>query len=278
MAEARKRAILLVAFGSSLPEGEAAIADMRAAVARAFPTVEVRTAYTSRFIVRKLVREGRRDVAEPLSALARLATEGFPEVAVLSAHIIPGAEYRDLEAVVDGFRLMSQRGAKAGFRSVGLTPPLLSDAGDFDRLAAALAARYAREAEDGAVVFVGHGSHHFADAAYAALQMALRRVSPHFLVGAIEGSPSLEDVLVNLKRTGRKRVTLVPAMLVAGDHARNDIAGDGDASWRSAIAAEGCEVAPILRGLGSEPFVQQWLTERARRLWDEMDAAAHCCA
>ncbi|MDR1943750.1 MAG: sirohydrochlorin cobaltochelatase, partial [Synergistaceae bacterium] len=115
-----KRGILLVAFGSSVPEGQAAISAVEGAVKRAYPETEVRVAFTSRIIMRKIAREQDKLIDEPAIALAKMAYEGFTHVAVLSTHIIPGAEYQDLEAVVDGFRVMRERGTKAGFEYIGL--------------------------------------------------------------------------------------------------------------------------------------------------------------
>lgn len=264
-----KHGILLVAFGSSVPEGEAAIAAMESAVRAAYPGTEVRVAYTSRIIMRKLAREQNRIVDEPAVALARMASEGFTDVAVLSTHIIPGAEYQDLEAVVDGFKLMHERGTKAGFDFVGLSKPLLADGHDFERLAQVLENAYAREIGEGAVVFVGHGTHHFADAAYDALQTALWRKSRNFFVGTVEGSPSFEDVLGQLKRTKNKKITLAPAMLVAGDHAQNDIAGDEEDSWKEMLTAEGYQVSARLQGLGQIEGVQRLFVDKLREAWGE---------
>ena len=264
-----KHGILLVAFGSSVPEGEAAVTAMEHAVKSAYPGVEVRVAYTSRIIMRKLAREQSRTVDEPAIALAKMAYEGFTDVAVLSTHIIPGAEYQDLEAVVDAFKLMYERGTKAGFDFISLSNPLLADGHDFERLAQVLENAYAKEIKEGAVVFVGHGTHHFADAAYDALQTALWRKSPGFFVGTVEGSPSFDDVLGQLKRTKNRKITLAPAMLVAGDHAQNDIAGDEEDSWKEMLTAEGYQVSARLRGLGQIEGVQRLFIDKLREAWGD---------
>ena len=268
-ADGAKHGILLVAFGSSVPEGEAAITTMESAVKKAYPNVEVRVAYTSRIIMRKLAREQNRVVDEPAIALAKMAYEGFTDVAVLSTHIIPGAEYQDLEAVVDGFKAMHERGTKAGFSYISLSQPLLANGQDFERLAQVLGDAYAKEAKEGAVVLVGHGTHHFADSAYSALQIALWRESPNFFVGTVEGSPSYDDVLGWLKHTRNKRVTLAPAMLVAGDHAQNDIAGDEEGSWKEMLSAEGYKCSARLQGLGQIEGVQRLFIDKLREAWGE---------
>jgi sirohydrochlorin cobaltochelatase len=262
-----KKGILIASFGSSMPEGEAAINAVADAVRAAYPGVEARISYTSRIITRKLAREEGRIIDEPAVALAKMAYEGFTDVVVLSTHIIPGAEYEDLSAVVEGFRSMGENAPKAGFRFIGLSAPLLSNSLDFERLSGVIADTYAAQAKEGAVIFVGHGTHHFADAAYSALQMALWRRSANFFVGTIEGLPSFDDVLSRLKASKVKNVWIAPAMLVAGDHAHNDIAGDEPDSWKSELGKAGYKVTPILSGLGQNKAVQNLILDKLREAW-----------
>jgi sirohydrochlorin cobaltochelatase len=217
--------------------------------------------------MRKIARESGKVVDEPSIALAKMAYEGFTDVAVLSTHIIPGAEFDDLDSVVYGFNVIGERAPKAGFRYLGLSSPLLSNPADFEKAAGAIADTYADQAKRGAVILVGHGTHHFADAAYSALQMALSRKSPNFYIGTIEGIPSYEDVLARLKKTEVREVWLAPAMLVAGDHAHNDIAGDDSDSWKSMLEAEGYKVTPILSGLGQNHAVQKIILDKLRGVW-----------
>jgi sirohydrochlorin cobaltochelatase len=264
-----KRGVLLVAFGSSLPEGQAAINAVEDAVRSAYPDVEVRVSFTSRIIMRKIAREQNKIIDEPAVALAKMAYEGFTDVVVMSTHVIPGAEYQDLEAVVDGFKLMHEHGTKAGFRYIALSKPLLSGGPDFERMAQVMTSTYNRESGNGAVIFVGHGTHHFADSAYSTLQVALWQRSPNFFVGTIEGLPAYDDVLAQLKKTKNKNVVLAPAMLVAGDHATNDIGGSEDDSWKSMLTAEGYNVTPKFVGLGQNEAVRNLLIDKLREAWGD---------
>jgi sirohydrochlorin cobaltochelatase len=268
-AQEKKHGILIVAFGSSVPEGQAAVEAVESAVRRAYPETEVRVAFTSRIIMRKIAGEQDKIIDEPAIALAKMAYEGFTHVAVLSTHIIPGAEYQDLEAVVDGFKFMREHGTKAGFEYIGLSQPLLSDSKDFDRMAQALASAYSKEGSDGAVILVGHGTHHFSDAAYSELQVTLWRTHPNFFIGTIEGRPSYDDVMAQLKKTRTKKITLAPAMLVAGDHAQNDIGGDEPDSWKSMLNAAGYAAAPKFQGLGQIESIQRLLVDKLREAWGE---------
>ena len=262
-----KKGILLVAFGSSMPEGQAAIDAVADAARKAYPDVELRVAFTSRIIMRKIAREQNRVVDDPAISLSKMAFEGFTDVAVMSTHIIPGEEYQDLEAIVDGFELMREKGTKAGFERIVLSEPLLAGEGDYDKLSNALAKVYAAEIKSGAVALMGHGSPHFANAAYSELQTVLWRKSPNFFVGTVEGIPSLDDVMGQLKRTKAKNVAVAPLMLVAGDHAHNDMAGDEEDSWKSTLARAGYKVNPKLKGLGQYPEVQRLLLDKLAKAW-----------
>ena len=266
-----KKGILFVTFGSSMPQGEAAIIAVRDAVIAAYPDIEVRTAYTSRIIMRKIAREQGRSIDEPAIALAKMAYEGFTDVAVLSTHIIPGAEYDDLAAVVRAFRMMSEYAPKPGFRKITLSLPLLSEQESIERVAEVMANTYEKEIADGAVVLVGHGTHHFADAAYSALQMALLRNSPNFFVGVVEGLLEYDDVLSRLKSSSVEKIYIAPAMLVAGDHTLNDIAGDEEDSWKSMLEDEGYEVIPILTGWGQNEGIQEIILDKLHETWSELD-------
>ncbi len=263
-----KKGILLVAFGSSMPEGQAAIDAVADAVRKAYPGVEMRVAFTSRIVMRKIAREQNRVVDDPAISLSKMAFEGFTDVAVLSTHIIPGEEYQDLAAIVDGFRLMRERGTKSGFERLVLSEPLLAGEGDYEKLAAALTKIYGAEKEAGAVVLMGHGSPHFANAAYSELQTVLWRKAPNFFVGTVEGIPSLDDVIGQLKKTRMKNVAVAPLMLVAGDHAHNDMAGDEEDSWKSRLAKVGYKVTPKLKGLGQYPEVHRLLLDKLARAWN----------
>jgi len=265
-----KKGVLFVTFGSSGPEGEAAITATLNAVKAASPGIEVRTAYTSRIIMRRIAREQLRIIDEPAVALAKMAYEGFTDVAVLSTHIIPGAEYDDVVAVVKGFRLMGEEAPKVGFRFLGLSTPLLSCQESIERVADIMMETYGKELEDGAVVLVGHGTHHFADAAYSALQIALWRRSPNFYIGAVDGMmSSFDEVLSLLKSTNVKKLHLGPAMLVAGDHTLNDIAGDDEDSWKSMLEAEGYDVTPIMTGWGQNEAVREMILEKLHEAWGD---------
>jgi sirohydrochlorin cobaltochelatase len=252
---AEKRAILLVAFGTSVPEARKAFEVVEDRARKAFSGVEIRWAFTSRIIRKKLAKEGQR-IDSPETALAKLMEDGFTHVALLSLHTIPGEEFHELHRNAHLFGQMA-----GGFEKILLARPLLSSAKDMETVAQALLKRVPNRKTDEAILFMGHGSaHHPADAIYLAMNQVFQDLDPHAFVGTVEGTPSLEDLLPKLKARKVKKVHLVPLMSVAGDHARNDMAGDEADSWKSVLTKSGLACETILTGTAEYPeIVDLWL-------------------
>ncbi len=244
-----REGILLVAFGTSEPEARGAVDGIVEAVKKGFPGVEVRLAYTSNIIRRKILREEGLDIDSPLLALARMQDEGIRSVTVQSLHIIPGEEYDQLTEAAGAFRGI---GGKYGFDRLAVGAPLLYSFDDYEKTAALLKKKYGRLADDGgAVVFMGHGTHHHANGAYSQMQALFDHEGLPFVMGVVEGFPGLDTVKGRLASMKPRQVTLVPFMVVAGDHARNDMADEEDPeSWISELRGEGYDVKAVLQGLG----------------------------
>ncbi len=244
-----KTGILLVAFGTSDQDARAAIEGIVTAVKAAFPESEVRLSYTSNIIRRKILREEGLAIDTPLMALARMKDDRYSSVTVQSLHILPGEEYHQLVSVVRAFG--SIRG-KYGFTRLSLGKPLLDSIADYHNTVALLKSKYGSLAGgNGAVVFMGHGTHHGANAAYSKMQLLFDEESLPFIMGVVEGFPEIDSVKRRLKDLNPEKVTLVPFMVVAGDHARNDMADEDDQeSWISILKKEGYVVEVLLKGLG----------------------------
>lgn len=253
-----KRAILLVAFGTSVGEARKAYDHIERLARDRFPGQELRWAYTSSMVRRKLAKAGT-PVDGPLTALARLHEDGFSQVTVQSLHIVAGAEFHDLAEEVALFRGRIPR--------LGLGLPLLATYEDLDRAArATLAAVPAERRPEDAILLMGHGNEkHPSDLAYLAADAQFRRLDPKALLGTVEGRPNADEVIASIRSSGAKRVFLLPFMTVAGDHARNDLAGPEAGSWASRLKAAGLEVVPVLKGLGEyDPIVAIWLDHCAQ--------------
>jgi sirohydrochlorin cobaltochelatase len=251
-----KKAILLVAFGTSVPEAQPAYAQVDAAVKKAFPETEIRWAYTSKVIRAKLARQGK-PLDSPEMALVRLMDEGFTRVAVLSLHVIPGIEFHDLNTNAQLFSRMT-----GGFERVAVARPLLSSHEDMVQVTAALLKKVpASRKPDDIVIFMGHGSEkHPSDAIYAAMSYLFEGLDPNVFVATVGGYPSLADLLPKITERKARKAYLIPLMAVAGDHARNDMAGDGPDSWKSILTGKGLACEAVLSGMAEYPeVVEVWL-------------------
>ena len=250
-----KKAILLVAFGTSDPEAAKAFKQVEKTARERFPGVEMRWAYTSRMIRAKLAKEGKL-LDSPETAFAKLMDDGYTHVAVLSLHTIPGEEFHELYQNAHLFGQMA-----GGFQRVLVARPLLSSSEDMQTVAEALLKKIPGRKTGDAVIFMGHGTeHHPADAIYLAMNQVLQEFDSNAFVAAVEGRNSLENVIPKLKKRKVKKVFLVPLMSVAGEHAKNDMAGDEPDSWKSILTEKGFKCESILKGTAEIPeIVDVWL-------------------
>ncbi len=239
-----KKALMVVSFGTSVAEAETAILNVENTLREALSDHIFVRAFTSRMICRKLAAEGR-PVLSPEEAFEKLAAEGAEQVIVQPTHLTPGEEFDKLCRIADQYRNR--------FQTLRIGRPLISDEQDLLKTAEIIWEKYGTDLkEDEALLLMGHGTAHIAGMIYGALQTAFRieEREPLF-VGTVEGWPGLKECILQLKKGGYKAVRLAPLMLVAGDHVRNDMAGDDEDSWKSRLEAEGFEVACRIEGMGS---------------------------
>lgn len=249
-----KKGILLVAFGTTVPEARPALEHLQAQAEKRFPELPIRWAYSSRIVRERLSGDQAHDSVA--MALSRMIDDGFTHVAVQSLHTIPGEEFHALQRTVQAFTAMPK-----GLARLELGLPLLSSHEDMLACAKAITQTLPdKRRPDEAVVLMGHGTHHPANIYYPGLQYYLNRLAPLVFVGTVEGAPSLDDVRRELRAAKARTVYLLPFMAVAGDHARNDMAGDEDDSWKSVLRADGLTCVPVLRGTAeSTAFTDLWL-------------------
>lgn len=255
-----KKALLVVSFGTSyLDTLEKTIAPIEAEVAAALPEREPRRAFTSGIILRKLERGGCHIDSVP-AALERLLAQGFDDVLVQPSHVMNGDEYDKLARLAEPF---------AGrFQRFTLGTPLLTEVEDYRAVAEAVLAELPPEREDTALVFMGHGTEHHANASYCQLEYVFHDLGRRdVLIGTVEGYPTLDEVRRRLReRPGVNRLALYPMMVVAGDHARNDLAGEEPDSWKNRLEGEGYQVSCVLRGLGEYPGIRRLFAAHALRV------------
>jgi len=252
--DTKKVGILLVAFGSSEASAQVSFDNIERAVKAAYPDVPLRWAYTSSIIRAKLAKQGRL-LDSPEMALAKMQDEGFTHVAVQSLHTIAGEEFDDLRQVVIGFRTMGQ------LKRIELGAPLLNRQTDMARAVDGILRIIPprRQPREG-VVFMGHGTSHPSNAFYAALMFQVQRRDPNVFIGCVEGYPAIDEIQKMLTERQITKVYLMPFMSVAGDHAKNDLAGDEADSWKNVLSQAGFACEAVLKGTAEyEDFITIWV-------------------
>lgn len=252
--------ILVVSFGTSFNDSRRlTIGAIENAIREAFPEWSVRRAFTSQIIIDHVNKRDGVKIDNVKEALDRAVENGVKNLIVQPTHLMAGLEYHDLEEEV-----MSYADA---FESITMGENLLAEDGDFEEVAKIITARTA-EYDDGetAICFMGHGTEAESNAVYAKMQEVLTADGfENYFVGTVEATPSLEDVMAAVGEGEYKRVVLMPLMVVAGDHANNDMAGDEEDSWKSQFEAEGYSVECVLEGLGQQPEIQQLYVEHLQK-------------
>lgn len=256
--EEKGPAILLVTFGTSVESARKAFINLENRARAAFPKTEIRWAYTSKIIRNKLEKEGTH-IDSPEMALSRLMDEGYTKVAVQSLHMIPGAEFHEINVNARLFAQMS-----GGIGKVMVSRPLLvSDETMEKALKEVVTKVVPKERKAGeAVVLMGHGTHHPSDAIYSALMYKAQKMDANLYVGTVEGAPSFDEIKDMLIKNKIKKAYLIPFMTVAGDHAMNDMAGDEPDSWKSQLTKAGIEVVPVMQGLAEfDSIADMWIEQ-----------------
>lgn len=243
------KGLLIVSFGTSFHEAfKRDILPVEDALAKAFPDREMRRAFGSGMIIRKLKNRDNISIDTVDEALARLYKDGFSDILIQPTYFIPGIEYDNLMASIDAVR--------SKFEKIRVGKPLLGCPSDYCELAKKLGSIFPKG--NGTVLMMGHGTSHEANEAYFTLQNHLNEESnEHILIGTVEGEPEFDTMHAELKAAGETHVTLAPLMLVAGDHATNDMASAEEDSWKSLLEADGISATAIIRGLGSYPSIQE---------------------
>ena len=258
-------AILVVSFGTSFNESrDATIGATEQAIQSAFPQYEVRRAFTSQIIIDKLSERDGLEIDNVTQALDRAAADGIKTLIVQPTHLMHGYEYTDLSDELQSY--------SDTFDQIILGEPLLTSDEDFEAVIAALAADTSSY-DDGntAIVFMGHGTEADSNSVYSKLQeMITADGYENYYIGTVEATPSLDDVIAAISGKDYSRVILEPLMVVAGDHANNDMAGDEEDSWKTVLTGEGYEVECILEGLGQKPAIQNIYVEHVQAAVDQL--------
>lgn len=251
-----KKAILVVSFGTTYQHTlQSCIESIEDKVRSEFPEFEVRRAFTSQFIINKLAKRDNIYIDDTAKALQRLKDEGFATVVVQPTHIIAGHEFDEVKAAVESCR--------SHFPQIVLGRPVLyfdgsnGEADDYAVAVDALSRQLPAPATDRAVALMGHGSSHQANQAYYRLQEKLDQLGLNVFLANVDETPTIQDIMAMLAERDIKHVTMMPYMLVAGDHAINDMAGDGEDTWKTLFEQAGYTTDACLKGLGENKAYQE---------------------
>lgn len=250
---------MVVSFGTSYPDTmEKNICAIERDLARAFPDRDFFRAFTSSVIRRKLLIRNRIRIDGVVEALEALRVEGYQDVLIQPTHMINGTETERLKAEAS---LYSHQ-----FERFTVGDPLLTAQEDYEQLVKAIMSEMPELAFDEALVLMGHGTSHYANPSYPAMEYVFHANGYHnVFVGTVEGYPTIEEVIHRLdEHLNARQVYLAPMMVVAGDHACNDMTGEEPNSWKNQLIAHHYDPIPIMRGLGEYPAVRQIFVNHAR--------------
>lgn len=253
-----KKAILAVSFGTSHNDTrEVTIDSIERDMQNAFPDYKLYRAWTSKMIIKKLKSRDNIHVHTVKEAMEQILADGITDVVVQPTHVINGIENDLMKEDVLSFR--------ENFHSISFGAPLLTSEQDSLRVIQAVIEEFPDLKQEEALVLMGHGTTHYANSIYAALDYTFKdKGHKNIFLGTVEAYPSMETLMKMVKDYNPSKVILAPFMIVAGDHAKNDMAGDDPDSWYSQFAAAGFEVEAALKGLGEYPGIRRLLVEHLK--------------
>lgn len=246
-----KKGILVVSFGTSYPDTRSVtIGAIEREINAAYPAVSFYRAWTSRKIIAKLKCMTGENILTVSQALCKMKTDGVTDVYIQPTHVINGIENDQMKE--DALAVQKE------FHSISFGAPLLSSTEDMKTIVRILTRSFSYLSPAEALVLMGHGSDHYANTVYPALDYMFKEMGhPNFYMGTVEAYPALAHVMEILERNHIRKVHLAPFMIVAGDHANNDMAGDKEDSWKSVFERAGYNVVCHLKGLGEYSEIRQ---------------------
>ena len=273
-----KSAIVLAHFGTTVPDGLKAITTINDLVRKAYPDTEVRITFTSN-IIRSIWKKRQAEpqqwldqgipkevlyVKNIIATIGDLVEDGYTDIVVQPSHMFYMEQSYDLQQYVNGLAgITTMKTRWKPFTHLVMGRPALGGPGDthpyhedIDAVVKTLADDAAHARDNGAMlVYLGHGNEYWSTGVYGETEKKMRQAYPEVetFIGVVEGTPSLDDLLPRLKAAKSRKIVLRPFMIVAGDHATNDMAGEEEDSWKSLLTKAGFEVETVLTGLGENP-------------------------
>lgn len=251
----KDKAILVVSFGTSYEETmKKTIEAIENDIKKYFPEYEVKRAFTSQMIINKLKAENNITIDTVEEALQKLYNEDYKTIICQPTHIINGIEF---ECIIENINKF-----KSKFDKILIGTPLLTTTKDYIEVAQAIQNELKNIENNKAVILMGHGTEHFSNSAYPALDYIIKEKGyKNFFVGTVEGYPDIDTVIELVKENNFKDVILTPLMIVAGDHAINDMASNKENSWKTKFISNGFNVEIVLKGLGEYSSIRNIFIE-----------------
>ena len=265
-----KDAIVVMSFGTTFKDTRAKTIDATVdAIKAAHPNTKVITAFTSHIIRDRIQQKEGITYPTPEEALAELKKDGYTRVALASLDVIPGMEYNYDAAVYNLY--------KNNFKKMTLGTSLMYWMGQENQTdqvietLKAVQSQFPKLGKEDGLLIMAHGTPDPSNAYYSVIQDRIHTLGmKNVFIYTVEGTPNLEQVIPQLKLHGIKHVTLMPFMMVAGDHANNDMAGAEPESHKSILEKEGFKVDTYIHGLGENPNIRNLFVERANESWDAL--------
>ena len=268
---ANKDAIVVMTFGTTFKDTREKTIDATVKEIQAkHPNTKVVTAYTSHIIINRVKKNEGITYPTPEEALEQLKKEGYTRVALTSLDVIPGMEYNYDMGVYQNY--------KDQFKKMTLGTPLMywqgqeDQADDVAETIKAMATQFPKQGKQDAILIMAHGTPQVSNAYYSVIQAKLDEMGyKNVYIYTVEGWPSLDTVLPKLKKNGIKHVTLMPIMMVAGDHANNDMAGSEPDSHKSILEKAGYKVDAYIHGIGENAAIRDLYAQRAEDAWNALE-------
>lgn len=258
--------LLVLSFGTSFNDSRRlTIGAIEDQLEKSFPDYSVRRGFTANIVIDHVAKRDGEKIDDIDASLKRAVDNGVKNLVVQPTHLMNGLEYEELKGDIAQY--------SDAFDKIAIGQPLLSSDDDFSRVENAIV-DWTKDYDDGetAIVFMGHGTSADSNGVYQKMQDLLTKDGhTNYFVGTVEATPSLDDVMAAVKKGDYKRVVLEPLMVVAGDHANNDMAGDDKDSWKSQFEAAGYQVECLLRGLGENETIRQIYVEHAQAAIDSLN-------
>ncbi|ABX41762.1 sirohydrochlorin cobaltochelatase [Lachnoclostridium phytofermentans] len=251
----KRKAILVVSFGTSHNDTrQKTIDQIEMDIQQEYLEYAIYRAFTSKMIINILGSRDGIHVFTMTEAMEQMKLDGIEEVIVQPTHILNGIEN---DIMIHDVNLY-----KEDFNVILFGAPLLNVTEDYKKVIKAFVKKIPALSQNEAIVCMGHGSEHYTNASYAALDYMFKSQGyDNIYVATVEAYPSLEDIIEKLRENKYRKIILIPFMIVAGDHAKNDMAGDEDDSWKVILESEGFEVTCVLEGLGENSDIRRIFVE-----------------